>query len=82
MSETTSPARKTLRFTTRQFERTHGRKPKGFGNWAFQQVTAETAFDHERVGRVEFFTGTLTEAKAKAKAEGMGELTGLVAVLG
>lgn len=72
----------TVTFTTRQFERTHGRKPKGFGHWAFQRTTRETAFEGELVGEVEFFSGTLTEAKAAAKAAGMGELTGLVAVLG
>ncbi len=57
----------TTKFTTRQFERTHGRKPKGFGSWAFQATTSETAFDSELTGEIQFFTGTFTEARAAAK---------------
>jgi hypothetical protein len=66
-------------FTTRQFERTHGRKPKGFGAWAFQATTSETAFDSELTGSVQFFTGTFTEARAEAKQAFEAPL---VAVLG
>ncbi len=55
------------KFTTRQFERTHGRTPKGFGAWAFQATTSETAFDSELTGEVQFFTGTFTEARAEAR---------------
>lgn len=42
-------------FSTRQFEFSHGSKPKGQGFWAFQ-VGGETLF----------FEGTLTQAKAQA----------------
>jgi hypothetical protein len=65
-------------FTTSAFVRSHGRQPRGTGTWAFQRATRHTAFSSELVGEVEFFHGTLTEAKAKAKAAGMA---GLVAVL-
>ncbi len=54
-------------FTTRQFERTWGSKPKGFGTWAFQATTTQTAFDSERTGEIQFFTGTLTEARNEAR---------------
>tara|TARA_R110000824_G_C14889720_1_gene644298 strand:- start:179 stop:391 length:213 start_codon:yes stop_codon:yes gene_type:complete len=67
-------------FTTSPFERSHGRKPKGFGMWAFQPATRQTAFDAELTGEVEFFTGTLTEAKAQARKH--FTQAALVAVLG
>ncbi len=56
-----------VKFTTAPFERTHGRTPKGFGAWAFQATTSETAFDSELTGEVQFFTGTFTEARANAR---------------
>ena len=56
-----------VKFTTRQFERTHGRTPKGFGAWAFQATTHDTAFESELTGEVQFFTGTFTEARAEAR---------------
>ncbi len=67
------------KFTTRQFERTHGRTPKSFGAWAFQAATHETAFESELTGEVQFFTGTFTEARAEAR---QAFNTPLVAVLG
>lgn len=70
----------TTKFTTAAFVRAHGRKPRGFGCWAFQQATRETAFESELVGEVEFVTGTLTEAKAEAARRFAG--ASFVAVLG
>jgi len=54
-------------FTTAPFERSHGRKPKGHGDWAFQAATRDTAFESELTGEVEFFNGTFTEARAEAR---------------
>ena len=54
-------------FTTAPFERSHGRKPKGHGDWAFQAATRDTAFDSELTGEVQFFTGTFTKARAEAR---------------
>ena len=56
-----------VKFTTAPFERTHGRTPKGFGAWAFQATTHDTAFESELTGEVQFFTGTFTEARAEAR---------------
>lgn len=68
-----------LTFTTRSFERSTGRKAKGFGTWAFQATSRETAFASELLGETEFFSGTLTEAKAALRATGA---SGLWALLG
>lgn len=65
-------------FTAAAFVRSHRRSPKGRGSWAFQRTVRSTAFDAELFGPIEFFTGTLTEAKKAARAAGF---TGLVAVL-
>ena len=54
-------------FTTAPFERSHGRKPKGHGDWAFQAATRDTAFESELTGEVQFFNGTFTEARAEAR---------------
>lgn len=43
-----------------------------------QRTTSETAFDDELIGEIEWFSGTLTDAKRKARAAGM---TGLIAIL-
>lgn len=60
------------KFTTSQFERSHGRKPKGFGGWAFSRSTSASAFESDLFGEVEFFSGTLTEAKKLAAAKMTG----------
>jgi hypothetical protein len=65
-------------FTTAAFERSHGRKPRGRGEWGFQQSASHRAFFEDLTGEMQFFRGTLTEAKAQAVAAGM---TGIVAVL-
>lgn len=41
-----------IRFDTRQFENSHGRKPRGYGLWWFEFGT-----------RTLQYTGTLTQAK-------------------
>jgi hypothetical protein len=65
-------------FTTDAFFRNHMRYPRGSGLWAFQRTTRHSAFSTELFGEVLFFHGTLTEAKAQAKAAGM---SGLIAIL-
>jgi len=63
-------------FTTSQYEFAHGKKPRGFGNWAFGFPAISTT--------EVFFVNpacTLTEAKSHAAAEAMRRGTELVAVL-
>lgn len=70
-----------VEFTTRAFERSHGRKPRSstLGTWALQTSTSSTAFAHELTGDVLFVnSSTLTEAKRAARAAGLGPI---VAVL-
>ena len=50
----------TVRFDTTRYENTHGRKPCGFGGWAFSPSLGEP-------GTVVFATGTFTEAKKVAR---------------
>jgi hypothetical protein len=55
--------------TTRPFERSHGKAPRGFGHWAFAPSTTRDAFDHQvNHDAVEFFTGRFAEARAQAVA--------------
>lgn len=65
--------------TTRAYERSHGRKPRGEGGWGFQRSTTEVAFDGDRYGDVHFFFGTYTEAR-KAAVEAMSDAA-VVAVM-
>lgn len=44
--------------TTREFEASHGRKPRGYGNWGFRNAA----------GDVQWITGTYTAAKAQLPA--------------
>jgi len=67
-------------FTNSDYERTHGKSPRGEGGWAFQRSSARTAFSRERYGEVEFFYGTLTVARKQAK-QTMSD-SSFVAVLG
>jgi len=67
-----------LTFTDRAFVRSHGRSPRGTGCWAFCRTTTQVAFEADLLGEVEFYSGTLTEAKAALKADGG---TGLWAVM-
>ena len=53
--------------TTRAFTRSSGRSPRGYGSWGFQRSTTEAAYDGDLYGEMEFFQGTLTEARREAK---------------
>lgn len=66
-------------FTTSPYERSHGKAPRGNGSWAFQRSTTRVAFAGDLYGEVEFYNGTLTEAKKQARKN---MLTDFVAVLG
>lgn len=67
-----------LTFTTANFVRSTGKQPRGRGSWAFRRSATATAFDRDLSGDVEFFNGTLSEAKSALKSTGA---TGLWAVL-
>ena len=53
-------------FTTRNFERSHGRPPRGRGSWAFQESATDAAFEEDMRGDVEWFHGTYSEAREQA----------------
>ncbi len=56
-----------MRFSTTRFEWAHGRKPRGFGGWAFDFFGDRG----EQLGETFFASpGSFTHAKAEAKAEG------------
>lgn len=57
-----------VQFTTRAFQRSHGRRPSGRGTWGFQQSTTEVAFDADLRGDVLWANGTLAEAKRQVAA--------------
>lgn len=59
--------RNTPQVTTAAFERSHGRKPRGFATWAFQGAAARTAFDAELVGEPTFITANYSEAREIAQ---------------
>ena len=66
-------------FTDRAFVRSTGRSPRGTGHWAFQASTRESAFDSDLVGEIEFFVGTLSNARSEARRHFAG--AAFVAVL-
>jgi len=45
----------------REFEFSHGKKPRGFGSWAFWMGT-----DTSDIMKAQFFMGTFTEASRQA----------------
>lgn len=55
-------------FTPAAFARSHGHLPKGYGAWGFQESATQVAYDADLFGEQRFFTGTLTTAKAAARA--------------
>ena len=58
-----------IEFTDSQYVRSHGHSPRGRGRWAFQPTTGYEAYDRQMINEPEFWaTGTLTEAKRKARA--------------
>jgi hypothetical protein len=68
----------TTTFTVVPYLRSHGRSPRGRGVWAFQRARNASAFSYDLNGPVEFFSGSLAEAKKLARQAGM---TGVVAIL-
>ena len=54
---------------TMEFERAHGKKPRGFGHWAFWMGR-----DTSDINEAHWFTGLYSEAakQAKAKARELG----------
>lgn len=56
------------KFTADAYRRTNGKDPKGYGTWAFQRSTTRNAYWGDLYGELEFFAGTLTEAKKAARA--------------
>lgn len=54
--------------TTAAFERSHGRRPRGTGSWAFSASQTSRAFTDDLRGNVAFFQGTFTEARRQAVA--------------
>ena len=60
----------TIRVSTREYEFSHGKQPKGRGHWAFQIG--------ERVG---FIDGTYTEAKKLAGKQAKQEGVEIIEVL-
>lgn len=65
----TAKVPRTTTFTTSPYERAHGRKPRGDGQWAFRQASSDTAYDHEQFGPIVWATGTLAQAKRQAATE-------------
>jgi hypothetical protein len=62
-----------ITFYTDEFERSHGKLPKGYGYWAFKATYIDIGrvdggiINHEQEGWFAA-TGTLAEAKRQAKA--------------
>ena len=51
-----------MKLTTRPFERSHGKRPRGRGTWAFQASLSDVAFHDDLFDEIVFANGTLTEA--------------------
>lgn len=54
--------------TTAAYQRTHGKGPRGYGTYAWQRSTSRTAYDADRYGDTDFFTGTYTSTREQAQA--------------
>jgi hypothetical protein len=72
--------RGSITLTHRAFERSHGKRARGRGTWAFQQTRSDLAFEHDRHGEIVWGPpgATLTEARRALEAHGH---TGLWAVM-
>jgi hypothetical protein len=58
-----------IEFTNSQYVRAWGKNPRGEGGWAFAEVQSRDALDRDVIdGTLQFFYGTLTEAKKQARA--------------
>jgi hypothetical protein len=55
------PTSNRIVFSNREYEREHGKAPRGYGNWAFAEL------EDGDFGPYVFFQGTLTEAKVQAR---------------
>jgi hypothetical protein len=64
------------KFDTTSFENSHGRKPRGRGNWGFS-----FGCDSDDPRHWVFFSGSFTEAKRQAKALADSRGTDVVVVL-
>ena len=54
--------------TDSPYRRSHRNAPRGRGGWGFQRSRTRTAYDYDRYGDIEFFTGTYAEARRQAMA--------------
>lgn len=69
------------KFTTRAFERSHGRKPSSstMGSWAFRASSSETAFESDLYGELVFVhMATLAEAKKSPQVRSLGSLVAVM----
>lgn len=55
--------------TSRDYERSHGKLPRGTGSWAFKFYPTKNKDDE--YGDIEFFNGSYSDAKKQAKEYGM-----------
>ena len=64
---TNSPIRLSdVEFNTNEFERSHGRQPRGRGGWGF--VAYEFSRANNYLDHVKWFNGTYQDAKRQARA--------------
>lgn len=55
--------------TSRDYERSHGKLPRGTGSWAFKFYPLDN--EDDAYGNVKFFNGSYTDAKKQAKEYGL-----------
>jgi hypothetical protein len=70
-----------IKFTTANYERSHGKAPRGRGNWGFQRTNGVFAYDRDLHGQIFWFSGTYQEAKRKAVRSNLYHPDELLAVL-
>lgn len=57
----------TIRITTATYLRSHGKSPRGQGNWAFAPSTRESAYAAEiDYDQIVWFSGSYTDARRQA----------------
>lgn len=59
-----------LKVETGRYEFSHGKKPRGYGCWAYNELSGTT----ERDWIVYFFTGTITDLKKNVRKNGPGDV--------
>lgn len=67
MTQTATRPNRLPEVTTRAFERSHARPPRGRGGWIFQRSYSRDAYDDELYGEMRNFNGTYAEARAAAR---------------